>query len=242
MGLPRVEEVFEMRPPKTKAIISQVDGKVISIERSDNIFTIKIQPEINGKKSSKAKSELLTYDIPYDLSVLVQEGSTVKAGDPLCEGSIDLRELYRVAGQREVERQVVFSIQQVYTFQGAPIHDKHIEVIVRQMFSRVRVKEAGDTNFSIGEIVEKGTFLRMNREVLKRGAKPARAVQLLLGITKVATTTDSFLSAASFQETTRILISAAVEGKVDTLRGLKENVIIGRLIPAGTGYKQREEK
>ncbi|HAZ15156.1 MAG TPA: hypothetical protein DCY54_00685 [Parachlamydiales bacterium] len=131
-------------------------------------------------------------------------------------------------------------IQKIYSLQGAPIHDKHIEVIVRQMFSRVRIKDAGSTNFTTGEIVEKSRFREENHLAEKSKKTPASAVQLLLGITKVALTTESLLSAASFQETTRVLINAAVEGKRDTLRGLKENVIIGRLIPAGTGYRHRK--
>jgi DNA-directed RNA polymerase subunit beta' len=151
-----------------------------------------------------------------------------------------LRELFKYGGKESAERYIVKEVQKIYSLQGAPIHDKHVEVIVRQMFSRVRVKHAGETDFSVGEILEKREFRRANIRAVKEGKKPATAYQLLLGITRVALTTSSFLSAASFQETARVLIDAAIRGKSDGLKGLKENVIIGRLIPAGTGFRKTQ--
>ena len=150
-----------------------------------------------------------------------------------------MKELFKIAGSELTQRYIVNEVQKIYSLQGAPIHDKHVEIIVRQMFSRVRIKDAGETLFTPGEIIEKPHFREENKKAIREGRKPARAAQLLLGITKVALTTSSFLSAASFQETARVLINAAIEGKEDGLKGLKENVIIGRLIPAGTGYRKR---
>ncbi len=181
--------------------------------------------------------ETKEYRIPTNLGVLVEKGAEIKKGDILSEGYADLKELFKLAGSEETERYIVKEVQKIYSLQGAPIHDKHIEIIVRQMFSRVRVKEAGDTELSVGETVEKREFRKANIKAVKAGSKPATAYQLLLGITRVALSTSSFLSAASFQETARVLIDAAIRGKKDELYGLKENVIIGRLIPAGTGYK-----
>ena len=154
------------------------------------------------------------------------------------EGNLDLKELFKIKGKEAVQRYVSKEIQRIYVSQGALIHDKHIEIIIRQMFSRVRIKEVGDSDFSLGSIVERANFLEENAKLKKDKKKPAKAVPILLGISRVSLTTDSFLSAASFQETSRVLIKAALEGKEDKLRGLKENVIIGKLIPAGTGFRK----
>ncbi|RJQ14213.1 DNA-directed RNA polymerase subunit beta' [Candidatus Parcubacteria bacterium] len=233
LGLPRVEEVLEARIPKNKAALAPIDGKITSIELKGNEISIKISPK---EKQSKG-DETVEVIAPKYLSQIVQEGQEVQKGDKLTEGSIDLQEMFKVGGLRPTERSIIFGVQQVYSYNGAGINDKHIEVIVRQMFSRVKITDPGDTLFSPGEVVEKSVFRDANREIKAKGGRSAKAQQLLLGITKVALSAESFLAAASFQETTRVLINAAVSGKIDKLRGLKENVIIGRLIPAGTGFK-----
>jgi len=161
----------------------------------------------------------------------------VKKGDLLCEGHADLKEILKYRGTEAAKRYIVNEAQKIYIPEGSPINDKHIEVIARKMLSRVVVKDSGDTNFIAGELVEKFKLEKINRDIKKQGGTPAKASQKILGITKVALTTESFLSAASFQETGRVLVNAAIEGKVDRLRGLKENVIIGKLIPAGTGSR-----
>ncbi len=246
-GLPRVEEIFEVRPPKGRAVLSDVSGKVIEIMEAGRERVIRIVPDSSdeNRKAKKSKrkggapeSEIKEFRIPPSTGILVSVGSDVRRGDFLSEGHADLKDLFKYAGKETVERYIIKEIQKIYSMQGAPIHDKHVEVIVRQMFSRVRVKEAGDTDLTSGEVVEKREFRKANISVVKRGGTPAKAAQMLLGITRVALTTSSFLSAASFQETTRVLVDAAVRGKVDDLKGLKENVIIGRLIPAGTGYRK----
>jgi len=243
-GLPRVVEVFEVRPPKGKAFLAEEDGIISDIETRDLLKIVKIR-EL-GSKSSKGgsasggKEKLVEYPIPHTSEVLVKVGDEVKRGDRLCVGNLDLRELFEIKGREEVEREVVRAVQKIYMSEGAPISNKHLEIIVRQMFSRVKIKDAGDTDFVAGEVIEKSRFLEYNRRMKKAGKAPAKAKQLLLGITKVALSTESFLSAASFQETARVLINAAVDGKVDVLRGLKENVIIGRSIPVGINYMKGE--
>ncbi len=233
-GLPRVVEVFEVRPPKGKAFLAEEDGVVNDVETRDLLKVVKIRTL--GSK----KEKLTEYPIPNTSEVLVKAGDEVKRGDRLCVGNLDLRELFEIQGREAVEREVVRAVQQIYMSEGAPISNKHLEIIVRQMFSRVKIKDAGDTEFVAGEIIEKSRFLEHNRRMKKAGKQPAKAKQLLLGITKVALSTESFLSAASFQETARVLINAAVDGKVDVLRGLKENVIIGRSIPVGAKYVKGE--
>jgi len=175
------------------------------------------------------------YTIPRGKHVSVHEGDMVKAGEPLMDGTANPHDILRVLGDKELARFLVDEIQEVYLLQGVKINDKHIEIIVRQMLKRVRIKEVGDTKFIVDEVVEKHVFEEENERVIREGGKPAIAEPLVMGITKAALITDSWISAASFQETTRVLTQAAVEGRVDYLRGLKENVIIGRLIPAGTG-------
>ncbi len=243
-GLPRVVEVFEVRPPKGKAFVAEEDGIVHEIESRDLLKVVKLRV-LGGKKSAKGGSasgreKLVEYPIPSSSEVFVKVGDEVKRGDKLCEGSLDLRELFEIKGREEVEREVVRAVQQIYMSEGAAINNKHIEIIVRQMFSRVKIKDPGDTDFIAGEVIEKSRFLELNRRIKKSGKSPAKAKQLLMGITKVALSTESFLSAASFQETARVLINAAVDGKVDVLRGLKENVIIGRSIPVGINYLKGE--
>ncbi len=227
MGLPRVQEIFEVRPPAGKALISEVDGKAISVEEKGNQTFIKILSD---------KGEEREYLTMPGVAPAVSAGDLVTAGQPLSDGHIDLRELFHTTNGdvKNVARYIIREVQSIYFATGEGINDKHVELIVRQMFSRVKVLDGGDTELLPGDIVEKRTVLESNENIQ---GKPATFEQLLLGITKVSLSTESFLSAASFQETARILIDAAVAGKEDTLRGLKENVIIGRLIPAGTGYQ-----
>ncbi|HEY4518911.1 MAG TPA: DNA-directed RNA polymerase subunit beta' [Candidatus Paceibacterota bacterium] len=251
MGLPRVEEIFEARSPKRKAAVSETDGVVTDISDDGKVKTITVgvsndpvmsssDPEKDKskekEKSDKHKIETKEYQVPSFTSLFVAVGDKVKKGMQLCEGHLDLEELLKVTSIRDVERYVVSEVQKIYISEGVNISDKHIEVIVKKMFSRVRVKDAGDTQLIPGDVIEKETFKLANKAV-PEGGKKAAGSQLLLGITRVALSTESFLSAASFQETTRVLINAAIAGKEDRLKGLKENVIIGKLIPAGTGYK-----
>ena len=232
-GLPRVEEIFEARPPKGESVISEVDGKVVEISNGDKTIDVKI--EIEGKKKV-----IKEYQIPMGSTVRVSEGDLVGKGSKLSEGNIDLKKLYKVMGWEAVHRYIVKEIQEIYASQGEGINDKHIEVIIKQMFGRVQVIDAGSTSLMGGDIVEKEQFKEVNEKAKENGGEKATAEELLMGITKVALSTESFLSAASFQETAKVLINAAVEGKEDQLRGLKENVIIGKLIPAGTGYRSEK--
>ena len=225
MGLPRVQELLEVRVPGGLAEISQTDGKVTEIT-PDRVIKIK----------SKISKEILEYRVPPQVAIWVKPNDDIKKGDQLYEGSLDLKELFKLTGEDKTWRYIINEIQRIYVSQGAPIHDKHLEVIISQMFSRLRIKDPGDSYFTSGEIVEKATFFEENLKLKREKGKPAKATQIFLGISKVALTTDSFLSAASFQETSRVLIQAAIEGKEDKLRGLKENVIIGKLTPSGTGF------
>lgn len=235
-GLPRIEELFEARAPKGKAILSDIEGVIenISVHGSVKIIGVK---EIGGKpvKTKKtAKTKLIEFKMPSQALLYVKVGDTIEVGQQLSEGHLDLKELLSLKGTQEVIRYLTREVHKIYLAEGASIHNKHIEVIVRQMFSRVRIKDAGDApDLVMGEIVEKSKFLEINRDLKKQGLTLAQGEQLLLGVTRVALSTESFLSAASFQDTSRALVKAAVEGRVDQLRGLKENVIIGRLIPAG---------
>ena len=232
-GLPKVTDLFEARKPKEYAIITEIDGKVIFEKEVRGKKKIVVQPEVGESQE---------YYISKGKHIVVREGDIVKAGDPLIEGSPNPHDILRVKGVKGVARFLVEEIQEVYRLQGVKINDKHFEVIVRQMLKKVKIKEAGDTDFMIGEIVDKVKFEEENEKVLAMGGKPAVAEPVILGITRAALLTDSWLSAASFQETTRVLTEASIAGKVDYLRGLKENVIIGRLIPAGTGRIVYEEK
>ncbi|KKU14727.1 DNA-directed RNA polymerase subunit beta' [Candidatus Wolfebacteria bacterium RIFCSPLOWO2_01_FULL_45_19] len=231
-GLPRVEEIFEARVPKGKAILSEVDGIVDKIEDRGLLKIISVITKITKDKAKK-KIKAIEYPTPRFATIFFKEGDEIKKGDQLTEGPLDLRELFALRGARDTERYIVKEVQRIYASEGASINNKHIEVIARQMFARLKIKEAGDTDFVPGEVVEKSKFFEVNREVKRLGGEPAKAQQMLMGVTKVALSTESFLSSASFQETPRVLVKAATEGKSDRLRGLKENVIIGRLIPVG---------
>ena len=228
-GLPRVEEIFEARTPKTKAFITRVPGKVKEIEEKVDRRLIKIE-------AMEGEEKLVTYHVPLDFTLWVKAGDLVAKGEQLTDGHIELSELYKVLGREAVCDYVIAEVQKIYASKGAEINDKHIEIIIRKMFSRLRVISPGDTELLHGKIVEEKVFAAENERVKAINGKPASAKTLLLGITKVALTSDSFLSAASFIETAQALIDAAVEGKIDELKGLKENVIIGHLIPAGTGF------
>lgn len=229
MGLPRVQEIFEVRPPASRALVSEIDGQVISVEEKGRQNLIKI------RSSSGEEREYLTMP---GVALHVSAGDLITIGQQLSDGHIDLKELFNLTNSIEmVARYIVKEVRGIYFATGEGINDKHVELIVRQMFSRVKILDGGDTELLPGDIVEKRTLIEANETAKETGKKPAVAKQLLLGITKVSLSTESFLSAASFQETARVLIDAAVAGKEDPLRGLKENVIIGRLIPAGTGYR-----
>jgi len=314
-GLPRVEEIFEARPPKKKAFIADVDGEVEIEEaqrtvpdgtgkmaaanpqtkilkiyydgaESSKYYFNEFAKEISkgsGGKTKRSKPEILVktgdeikkgeglfslggkiqkakkagkvevegkyikvigkakkvreYAVPKGFGILVENGDKIKKGDQLTEGSFDLQQLYSLRGKLETQKYIIKEIQYVYSSQGQPLNDKHIEIIAKQMFSRVYVQDARETNLLSGEVIEKAVFDKANEKAKKNNKKEAKADNLLMGISKASLTTDSFLSASSFQETARVLIEAAINGKVDNLRGLKENVIIGRLIPVGTGYK-----
>lgn len=283
VGLPRVEEIFEVRPPKGKAALAECAGVVVDIIESEKDWTVKIMPddsqpsaEADTQKPAEAEQELHEHDPLHDAvpkrgrgktgkaaadaalsaanqlpstpqvkeyvigkgTILwVKKGQRVTMGEQLSEGNLDLKELYRISGRDRVHRYIIKEVQSIYTSQGTAIHDKHIELIIRKLFSRVRVKESGDTQLLSGMIIEHDVFRAENEKARQAGGKAASGVRLLMGITKSSLTSDSFLAAASFQETAKVLIAAACEGKTDSLRGLKENVIIGKLIPAGTGLR-----
>ena len=232
-GLQRVQELFEVRIPKGKAYLAEADGVIEDIEQRKNLKVILLK--IVDKKK---KSKIIEYPVASAATIFIKPKDRVSIGDQLCEGSVDLQELFKFKGKEVAERYIINEVQRIYASEGSAINDKHLEIIVKQMFSRVMIKESGDTNFVPGEIVEKSLLMEANREMKKKGKNPSLAKQLLMGITKVSLTTSSFLSAASFQETARVLVAAASESKEDKLKGLKENVIIGRLIPAGTGIKK----
>jgi DNA-directed RNA polymerase subunit beta' len=227
-GLPRVVELFEARRPKEPAVITEIDG---SVKYGD------VQKQYRKIFVTGDDGETREYQLPRGSHINVQEGERVKAGEPLMDGPIDPHDILRVRGGKELQRYLVDEIQEVYRLQGVNINDKHIEVISRQMMRWVKVEEVGDTEFLIDEVVDSFKFKTENDRLAADGKKPASGHPLLLGITKASLSTDSFISAASFQETTRVLTEAAISGKVDHLRGLKENVIMGRLIPAGTGME-----
>jgi DNA-directed RNA polymerase subunit beta' len=291
-GLPRVEELFEARPIKKPAIVSEIAGQVVIEQESKrerviritskdvivdpypltSIATIKVKAKdyveqgadlaIDGdnkivaryagivKKVEPGKQLLLTregsnemvYRVPTAVPLWVKNGDLIEKGQQLTEGSIDLFELFRVSGTEAVQRYIIREIQNMYSTQGQPLNDKHVEIIVRQMLLRKVVREAGESEHLEGDLIDKNQLRKLNDELRAGGKKPVIADDLLQGITKASLSTDSFLSAASFQQTARVLIDAAITGKTDTLKGLKENVIIGRVIPAGTGFKYYAEK
>jgi DNA-directed RNA polymerase subunit beta' len=231
-GLPRVAELFEARKPKEQAIISEIDGivKFGGFQRGARKVIVVAD-----------SGEEREYLIPRGKYVNVHEGDRVRAGEPLMDGAANPHDILDILGEQELQRYLVNEIQEVYRLQGVQINDKHIEVIVRQMLKRVVVEEAGDTDFLVGEQVAKTIFARRNQATVDEGGTPARGKPILLGITKSSLSTESFISAASFQETTRVLTQAAISGMIDRLRGLKENVIMGRIIPAGTGIVQHQD-
>ncbi|TRO79180.1 DNA-directed RNA polymerase subunit beta' [Trichloromonas acetexigens] len=228
-GLPRVAELFEARKPKEFAVISEIDGVVAFGKDSKGKRKVVVTPEIGEPKE---------YLIAKGKHISVHEGDHVRAGEALMDGSSNPHDILRVLGEKELSKYLVDEVQEVYRLQGVKINDKHIETIVRQMLRRVRIKEVGDTRFLLDDQVERWEFEEENQRVLAEGKDPAVGEPLMLGITKASLSTESFISAASFQETTKVLTQAAIEGKVDYLRGLKENVIMGRLIPAGTGVSK----
>ncbi len=225
-GLPRVAELFEARKPKEHAIINEIDGSVEFGGYVKGMRKIVVRNDMGDSKE---------YLIPKGKHINVQEGDWVKAGEPLMDGSANPHDILDIKGPKELQKYLVDEVQEVYRLQGVTINDKHIEIIVRQMLRKVRVEDPGDTDFLAGSQVDKFVFAEENEKVGAKGGKPAMAKPVLLGITRAALTTESFISAASFQETTRVLTEAAINGKIDHLLGLKENVIVGRLIPAGTG-------
>ncbi|MDD5221248.1 MAG: DNA-directed RNA polymerase subunit beta' [Candidatus Pacebacteria bacterium] len=236
-GLPRVEEIVERRVPKGEAIMSLTNGVVTEID--DMLIKVKVKEDEKKKKSASKKPEVMIYKLNPKQAIRVKVGQELEAGDRLTEGNLDPKKLYKIAGREKAQNYLVNEVQKIYSSQGVSIHDKHIETIVKQMFSRVRIKSEGDSDFAPGEVVELALAIKENEILKEKGLKPIAYDEMLLGISKVALTTDSFLSAASFEETSRVLIKASLEGKEDELRGLKENVIIGKLIPAGTGLKKQ---
>ena len=227
-GLPRIAELFEARMPKDVAEIARIDGFI----EQDNVVRNKRQLIIRDRVSGKVEEH---NSIPLHKHLTVSKGDYVRKGQKLTEGSIIPHTLLEICGIHELQRHLVDEIQLVYRTQGVEINDKHIEIIIRQMMQKVRITDPGSTDYLTGEQIDRIEFNRVNREVIERGGKPADAEPVLLGITKAALETESFISAASFQDTTRILTEAATVGKIDNLAGFKENVITGHLIPAGTG-------
>ena len=233
-GLPRVEEIFEARRPKGQCLISKEAGRVHIFDMDENKRGVRI---INPKNNEP----LAEYPVPYGSKLCVTEGQLLEAGDEITEGSVYPNELLETKGVNGVQLYLLQEVQKVYRMQGVDINDKHIEVIVRQMLKKVKVEDAGDTALLPGVYVDKFEFADANEKAEAEGLEQATASDVLLGITKASLATDSFLSAASFQETTRVLTDAAIKGKQDPLLGLKENVIIGKLIPAGTGVAANEQ-
>ena len=230
-GLPRVQELFEARNPKGKATIAEIDGKVTKIKEDHGKYKISITNKLETKE----------HVTNYGSKLSVEKGDEVKCGDKLTEGAISPKELLDVTDPITTQEYILKEVQNTYRSQGVDISDKHIEIIARRMISRMRIIEGGDTKFLPGSLVNFYDFTNGNKDAVIHGKRPASGKPVLLGITKASLETDSFLSAASFQETTRILTDAAIKGKVDALEGLKENVIIGKAIPAGTGIKDYQD-
>ena len=228
-GLPRVEEIFEARKPKGLAIITEFGGIATIKDTKKKREVIVTNPENGDTK---------TYLIPYGSRIKIMDGAVLEAGDELTEGSVNPHDILKIKGVRAVQDYMLREVQRVYRLQGVEINDKHIEVIVRQMLQKIRVEENGDSDLLPGSMVDALDFLELNEKLEEEGKEQAVGSQVLLGITKASLATNSFLSAASFQETTKVLTEAAIKGKIDPLIGMKENVIIGKLIPAGTGMKR----
>ena len=226
-GLPRVEELFEARNPKGMAMISEIGGTVTIVE-NDKKFNVIVKNE-NGEEKE--------YALPYGAKLKVKNDDVILAGDSLTQGSVNPQDILRIKGVKGVQDYIINEVQAAYRLSGVEINDKHVEVIVRQMLRKVRIESQGDTTMLPGTLVDIFDYESENERVLESGGEPASAKRTLLGVTKSALATDSFLSAASFQETARVLTDAAIKNKIDPLMGLKEKVIIGKLIPAGTGLK-----
>ena len=234
-GLPRVEEVFDKRSPKVPAVVSKTDGMVVEVRAEGKEKVIIVAPDLGALGANK-KNDSIEYSVAFSRMPLVKAGEKVSRGQIMTDGSADLDELFEYAGREAVTEYIIAETSKIYELQGVMISRKHVEVIVKQMLSRVKVVEAGDAEVTVGDVLEDWEFASLSREMASRGETPPKVRELILGITDVALNRKSFLSSASFQHTTKILINAAVRGAVDNLRGLKENVIIGRLIPAGTGF------
>ncbi len=234
-GLPRVEEVFEKRQPKVPAVISKTDGVITSIRTEGKEKIITVAPTLGSKYATK-KNDPIEYPVHFRRVVTVSEGEAVKQGQLLTDGSVHLPDLFKYAGEQVTQEYIINETNKIYELQGVTIARKHIELIVKQMMSRVKITNVGDSHFTVGDVVEEWIFVKTNNELREAGNEPAKADKLILGITETSLSRKSFLSAASFQNTTRVLINAAVRGSEDKLTGLMENVIIGRLIPAGTGF------
>lgn len=235
-GLPRTEELFETRKPKGKAVISKVYGQVVSVK--NGIVKVRVKP---ASKKKAVKPDIVEYKVPDARPILVKKGDKIEKGQRICEGSIDPNELFYLRGMEYTQRYLLSETQRIYVSQGVKIHDKHFEVIINRMFSRVKITEPGDTPFLPGEIVTRDRFLSENEKIKKQKGKEAQADRLLLGISRVSLSADSFLSAASFQRTSKVLIEAALRNQKDNLRGLKENVIVGKLLPVGTGFSKKNK-
>ena len=227
-GLPRVQELFESRNPKGKATIAEINGVVSKIEDDNGKYIISIKNDVETRK----------HTTNYSVKLMVEKGQEVKAGEKLTYGAINPKELLAVTDPITVQQYILLEIQKVYRSQGVDISDKHVEIIAKRMISKIKIINSGDSYFLPGTMVNINKFTDVNKDLILEGKIPATGRPVLLGITKASLETDSFLSAASFQETTRILTDAAIHGKVDHLQGLKENVIIGKLIPAGIGARK----
>ena len=238
-GLPRIEEIFEARVPKGEAVMSLSEGTVTKIDEEKKIVTIQPVASETSDKKSKSKPLPIDYQIPGRIAMLVSVGDKVKENQALCGGSLDLKKLYKSEGLEKTQRYILKEVQKIYASQGVDIHDKHVEVIIQKMFSRIKIKEEGDSTWVRGEIVEWSVFAEELEDLSKKKKSLPLGNRVLLGISEVALASESFLSAASFQQTSRVLIKAALEGKEDKLRGLKENVIIGKIIPVGTGFHKK---
>ncbi|RJQ31541.1 DNA-directed RNA polymerase subunit beta' [Candidatus Parcubacteria bacterium] len=246
MGLPRIEEIFELRNPKNPAVVCDVDGEIIDIESvtegpeaktADKVITVLIERE-----TAKGKEESKKFYIPFARFITVKKGDKIKQGDVLTDGSLNIKEYFAIAGKDKTQEYILKEVDKVYAMQGATINEKHIEVIIRQMFSRFKVLDVGETDLNLGELADARKITEANEKAEQDGKPSATVEQIVMPIAKVALSTASFLSAASFQDTARVLIKTAVVGGEDKLRGLKENVIVGRLIPAGTGFRREYVK
>ncbi len=235
-GLPRVEEIFEKRKPKIPAVISKVSGEITDVIEDEAGKMIVIMPDIDSR-SSKKKKQQIEYILPYGRITIKKAGDKVKKGDILTDGSVDISELFKYAGKKVAQEYIIKEVIKIYELQGAATARKHIEVVIKQMLSRRKIKDSGDTHLTVGSVVEDYQLKEANEEMKKAGKEEAKAEQLILGITEVSLSRNSFLSSTSFQNTTKMLINASLRGAQDNLLGLKENIIIGRLVPAGSGFE-----